>query len=110
MQRSRQQNFVNHDYKTRFKAVGKTTRNFSYDYVFGPQITQEEFFKQIGMPEMIERILKGFNSTVFAYGPTGSGKTYTMQGEIGNGIKVVNLNFDWFLDEEEECGVDSKNY
>jgi kinesin family protein 18/19 len=25
-------------------------------------------------------VLKGFNATVFAYGPTGTGKTYTMLG------------------------------
>lgn len=29
---------------------------------------------------MIESVLKGFNACVFAYGTTGSGKTYTMTG------------------------------
>jgi kinesin family protein 11 len=27
-------------------------------------------------------VLKGFESTVFAYGQTGTGKTYTMEGEL----------------------------
>jgi len=29
---------------------------------------------------LIGTILKGFNATVFAYGATGAGKTYTMMG------------------------------
>ena len=28
--------------------------------------------------------MKGFESTVFAYGQTGTGKTYTMEGDLGN--------------------------
>ncbi len=30
--------------------------------------------------QLVKTVLKGFNSTVFAYGPTGTGKTYTMLG------------------------------
>jgi kinesin family protein 5 len=30
----------------------------------------------------INNVLKGFNSTVFIYGMTGSGKTYTMFGSL----------------------------
>ena len=30
------------------------------------------------------QFLKGFNATVFAYGATGSGKTYTMVGQPNN--------------------------
>lgn len=29
---------------------------------------------------LIKTVLNGFNATVFAYGPTGTGKTYTMIG------------------------------
>jgi kinesin family protein 11 len=46
------------------------------------------------MPKIVDRVLKGFNSTVFAYGPTGSGKTYTMQGKIAEGFKKVQTFFD----------------
>ena len=31
---------------------------------------------------MIENIINGYNATIFAYGMTGSGKTYTMMGDI----------------------------
>jgi type II secretory ATPase GspE/PulE/Tfp pilus assembly ATPase PilB-like protein len=37
----------------------------------------------------IERLLKGLNITIFAYGPTGSGKTFTMQGTFGEGAQKV---------------------
>ncbi len=30
---------------------------------------------------MLDNTLKGFNSTIFAYGQTGAGKSYTMFGE-----------------------------
>ena len=30
---------------------------------------------------MISRVLEGFHSTIFAYGSTGSGKTYSIEGK-----------------------------
>lgn len=30
---------------------------------------------------MVNPVLNGFNGTIFAYGPTGTGKTYTMLGD-----------------------------
>ena len=29
---------------------------------------------------ILEQVLRGYNGTIFAYGQTASGKTYTMQG------------------------------
>lgn len=29
---------------------------------------------------IVEQVLKGYNGTIFAYGQTGTGKTYTMAG------------------------------
>lgn len=31
--------------------------------------------------DLVESVLDGFNGTVFAYGQTGTGKTFTMQGD-----------------------------
>ena len=33
-------------------------------------------------------MFEGYNTTIFAYGPTGSGKTYTMQGPLEYGSLV----------------------
>jgi kinesin family protein 11 len=31
---------------------------------------------------MVNDVLEGYNCTVFAFGQTGTGKTYTMEGEM----------------------------
>nr|KAI8766354.1 kinesin-like protein KIF19 [Biomphalaria glabrata] len=47
---------------------------------------------------LIPNVTSGYNATVFAYGPTGAGKTYTMLGKDGEpGIMVQALN-DLFLE------------
>ena len=52
-------------------------REFLYDYVFGPTAIQDEVYDKIGRP-VVADVLNGFNGTIFAYGQTGTGKTYTM--------------------------------
>ncbi|KFP33826.1 Chromosome-associated kinesin KIF4 [Colius striatus] len=54
-------------------------KSFTYDYVFGPSVEQEEVFNTAVAP-LIRGIFKGYNATVLAYGQTGSGKTFTMGG------------------------------
>ena len=47
--------------------------------IFGEKAhTQEIFDSQI--KELVETAMAGINVTVFAYGQTSSGKTYTMRG------------------------------
>lgn len=52
---------------------------FTFDHVFGMESTQEEVFQHVGIP-LVDSVFEGFNGTVFAYGQTSSGKTYTMLG------------------------------
>ncbi|KAI8096574.1 P-loop containing nucleoside triphosphate hydrolase protein [Halteromyces radiatus] len=52
-------------------------KNFSSCY--SATATQETIFVQDVRP-LIERVFEGYDATIFAYGVTGSGKTYTMQG------------------------------
>lgn len=42
------------------------------------------------MQAPIENVLTGYNSTVFIYGMTGAGKTFTMFNEIGNSASLNN--------------------
>jgi len=35
---------------------------------------------------VIDSVIEGFNGTIFAYGQTASGKTHTMEGDIGDKI------------------------
>lgn len=50
---------------------------FSYDEVFNAVTSQSEVFETVGRP-LIDDIIKGYNCTIFAYGQTSSGKTYSM--------------------------------
>ena len=54
---------------------------FFFDYVFGQSASQEEIYQKTTQ-NLLPGIIEGFNATVFAYGATGSGKTYTMLGTI----------------------------
>ncbi|KAM4637485.1 kinesin-like protein KIF18B [Amazona ochrocephala] len=60
------------------KQQGKELK-FGFDRVFGEQATQEEVFRH-STSELLDRVLDGYNCSVFAYGATGAGKTYTMLG------------------------------
>ncbi|KAK3226888.1 hypothetical protein Dsin_006750 [Dipteronia sinensis] len=55
-------------------------RVFTFDKVFGPTAQQKDLYEQAVVP-IVNEVLEGFNCTIFAYGQTGTGKTYTMEGE-----------------------------
>uniref|UniRef100_A0A7S1G7A9 Kinesin motor domain-containing protein n=1 Tax=Bicosoecida sp. CB-2014 TaxID=1486930 RepID=A0A7S1G7A9_9STRA len=52
---------------------------FAYDFAWGGDSTQDEVWEALGIP-LLDSAFHGFNSTIFAYGMTGSGKTYCMSG------------------------------
>lgn len=56
--------------------------SFAFDRVFPATATQSDVYES-GAKDIIEAILQGFHGTVLAYGPTSSGKTYTMEGDLG---------------------------
>lgn len=45
----------------------------------GEFTSQEDIFKIAGRP-LAQAALEGYNACIFAYGQTGAGKTFTMQG------------------------------
>ncbi|KAL6559172.1 Kinesin-like protein KIN-5C [Orobanche hederae] len=55
-------------------------RVFVFDKVFGPGARQKDLYEQAIVP-IVNEVLEGFNCTIFAYGQTGTGKTFTMEGE-----------------------------
>lgn len=52
---------------------------FMFDRVFDPTTTNEAIFQETTL-SLIESLMNGYNCSVFAYGATGAGKTYTMTG------------------------------
>ena len=56
---------------------------FAFDALFPPSSSQKEVFDEVGAP-LIESVLEGYNGTILAYGQTGAGKTFTMEGNRDN--------------------------
>ncbi|KAK0169254.1 hypothetical protein PV328_012282, partial [Microctonus aethiopoides] len=66
------------------KSFSLSSRNMTHKYdcdkVFPPNATQADIFEELTIS--IKSLIAGFNVSVFTYGPTGSGKTYTLEGEM----------------------------
>lgn len=100
---------------SRFSRMSEGTRRrknltLGFDRVFDECSTQEEVYRGTAAP-LIPEVLEGINTTVFAYGATGAGKTHTMigSGSSGPGVMVQALR-DLFeqvdaVKEEYECKV-----
>ena len=54
-------------------------QQYAFDYAFDQDVDTVQVFN-LTTQFLIEGVLNGFNSTVFAYGATGAGKTHTMLG------------------------------
>ncbi|KAF9881875.1 kinesin heavy chain [Colletotrichum karsti] len=64
--------------------------SFTFDRVFDMNCKQADIF-DFSVRSTVDDILNGYNGTVFAYGQTGAGKSYTMMGssiedETGRGV------------------------
>ena len=57
------------------------SKTFPFDYVYPMETTQREVYDQVAFP-IVDSIFQGYNGTIFAYGQTGCGKTFTMMGII----------------------------
>ncbi|KAK5163098.1 Kinesin- motor protein [Saxophila tyrrhenica] len=88
-----------------------SNKTYAFDKVFSPAADQGIIFDDVVSP-ILDEVLNGFNCTIFAYGQTGTGKTYTMSGDItdmlpvldGAGIipRVLYNLFDRLGDEQSE--------
>ncbi|XP_043496897.1 osmotic avoidance abnormal protein 3-like [Polistes fuscatus] len=54
---------------------------YQFDAAFGAEASTELVYEDVGSV-IVEAVLHGYNGTVFAYGQTGCGKSYTMRGFI----------------------------
>ncbi|XP_060097325.1 kinesin-like protein KIF11 isoform X2 [Heteronotia binoei] len=76
----------------------KTARKtYTFDMVFGVQAKQIDVYRSVMCP-ILDEVLMGYNCTVFAYGQTGTGKTFTMEGE-----RSPNEEYTW--EEDPLAGI-----
>ncbi|TPP48842.1 Kinesin motor domain family protein [Leishmania donovani] len=54
-------------------------QSYTFDRVYAADATQEDVYELSARPAVLS-VLEGYNATLMAYGQTGTGKTYTMEG------------------------------
>jgi centromeric protein E len=59
------------------RVTGRTF--FTFDKTFGEDVNTVQVYDNVAKP-IVSSVVSGLNGTIFAYGQTSSGKTYTMQG------------------------------
>jgi len=86
-------------------ASGKGSLSFAYDHVCDETSTQREIFDLVGA-SVVDGVVDGFHGCILAYGQTGAGKTYSMQGMTTSGEDGGGMGDDdddvVMMDEDEE--------
>jgi len=77
--------FLDDDQKTVsiLEGESETKKKYTLDLVFPTNTTQIQMFELIGN-QTVDNCLDGYNSTLFAYGQTGAGKTFSLVGKLTN--------------------------
>ena len=68
-----------------------SNKSYHFDKVFSPAADQAILFEDVVAP-ILDEVLAGFNCTIFAYGQTGTGKTYTMSGDMVDTLGLLSDN------------------
>jgi len=61
-------------------------KTFTFDAAYDCNSAQTDLYEET-FSNLVDSVLAGFNGTIFAYGQTGTGKTYTMEGIREDSIK-----------------------
>ncbi|KFA76781.1 hypothetical protein S40288_08642 [Stachybotrys chartarum IBT 40288] len=64
-------------------------KTYNFDRVYSPAADQNMVFDDTVKP-ILEEMLAGYNCTIFAYGQTGTGKTYTMSGDMTDTLGMLS--------------------
>ncbi|XP_006073751.2 kinesin-like protein KIF11 [Bubalus bubalis] len=72
-------------------------KTYTFDMVFGANTKQIDVYRSVVCP-ILDEVIMGYNCTIFAYGQTGTGKTFTMEGE-----RSPNEEYTW--EEDPLAGI-----
>ena len=67
-------------------------KNYHFEHVYDVESNQTQIFEECGK-ELCDAFLKGKNCNIIVYGPTSTGKTYTMQGNVHNRVKESGVKY-----------------
>ncbi|KAL8650038.1 MAG: hypothetical protein Q9226_005314, partial [Calogaya cf. arnoldii] len=70
-------------------ASALSNKTYHFDKVFSPAADQAMVFDDVVTP-LLDEMLQGYNCTIFAYGQTGTGKTYTMSGDMSETLGILS--------------------
>ncbi len=70
-------------------ASALSNKTYHFDKVFSPAADQAIIFDDVVKP-ILSEMLAGYNCTIFAYGQTGTGKTYTMSGDMTDTLGLLS--------------------
>lgn len=71
-----------------FTSSTKKNIDFRFEGFLQPTISQSEVYDQVARP-IVDSALKGYPGTIFAYGPTNSGKTFTIRGGSNTDLGIM---------------------
>ena len=81
-------NFI---YDSKSITNSKTKEIFTFDSVIPPTMSNKEIFEKL-IKDSLSNLLKGINISIFAYGQTSTGKTFTMKGETKSNEGLIPLS------------------
>ncbi|KAL4805307.1 P-loop containing nucleoside triphosphate hydrolase protein [Aspergillus unguis] len=68
-----------------------SNKTYTFDKVFSAAADQVTMYEDAVLP-IVTEMLAGYNCTIFAYGQTGTGKTYTMSGDMTDTLGILSDN------------------
>lgn len=80
---------------------------FGFDNVFGPEATQNEVW--CATEPLIQCAIDGFNVTIFAYGQTSAGKTYTLLGDGVSSHGLIGKSIEKIFGSKHDTEMISEN-
>ena len=91
----------------------RNEKNYFFDEIFDEKSDNKEVFDKSIKP-MINNLIEGYNSTILAYGITGTGKTHTIFGDYNNeneekGIVIYAISYLFELIEQKKLNSNYKN-
>ncbi|OMJ83828.1 hypothetical protein SteCoe_15188 [Stentor coeruleus] len=77
-------------------------KSFNFDSVFDANSRQDDVFHRVAEP-VVNSVIEGYNGTIFSYGQTGTGKTFTMIGCPGELQGIIPRSAQQIFDHIQSC-------